>query len=101
MPLNKVIVSFFILLFSFQLAPVQQVGSFLYNNQLMEEIPHSQDDSGAKYSDDSLKQLFYTFSEPGINEHVQGSFLTCKAVDVNITTRSSDDIQTPPPNYNA
>jgi hypothetical protein len=85
-------------LFSFQLAPVQQVGSFLYNNQLMEEIPHGNDDSGAKFSDDSIKQLFHTFSEQGINEQVQGSFLTGKAVDVNITTRSSDDIQTPPPN---
>lgn len=101
MPPKKVIVSFFILLFSFQLAPVQQVGSFLYNNQLMEEIPHNHDDSGSKYSDDSLKQLFHTFSEQGIKEHAQGFFLTGKAVDVNITTRSSDDIQTPPPNYNA
>ncbi len=67
----------------------------------MEEIPHNHDDSGSKYSDDSLKQLFHTFSEQGIKEHAQGFFLTGKAVDVNITTRSSDDIQTPPPNYKA
>jgi hypothetical protein len=101
MPTKKLIVGFFILLFSFQLAPVQQVGSFLYNNQLMEEIPHNYDDSGSKYSDDSLKQFFHSFSEPGMNEQAQVFFLTGKAVDVNITTRSSDDIQTPPPNYKA
>jgi len=101
MPPKKVIVGFFILLFSFQLAPVQQGGTFLPNNQLMEEIPHTHDDSGAKYSDDSLKQIFHNFSEQVINELAQGFFLTGKAVDVNITTRSSDDIQTPPPNYRA
>jgi hypothetical protein len=98
MPTRKLIVGFFILLFSFQLAPVQQVGAFLYNNQITEEIPHSQDDSGMKYQDDIFKQLIFTVADQGDNIGIPGSFLTGKAVDINLKTRSSDDIQTPPPN---
>lgn len=98
MSIKKILVGFFLLLFSFQLAPVQQVGAFLYNNQMTEEIPHSQDDSGMKYQDDIFKQLFFTVSDQGDHANEPGSFLTGKAVDINIKTRSSDDIQTPPPN---
>lgn len=99
MPIRKCIVGFFILLFSFQLAPVQQVGSFLYNNQMTEEIPHGQDDSGAKYSDDSLKHFFQTLSDQGDQDLAFGCLLTGMAVDIRIITRSFDDIQTPPPNF--
>lgn len=95
---RKCIVGFFILLFSFQLAPVQQVGSFLYNNQMTEEIPHGQDDSGAKYADDSLKHFFQSLSDLGEHEQAFEGLLRGKAVDIKIITRSFDDIQTPPPN---
>jgi len=92
------LVGFFLLLFSFQLAPVQEVGDFLYNNQISEEIPNGQDESGMKYPDDCFKQLVQNFSVQGNNIQNPASFLKGKAVDVNINTRSSDDIQTPPPN---
>ena len=92
------LVGFFLLLFSFQLAPVQEVGAFLYNNQITEEIPHGQEESGMKYPDDSFKLLIQFFSDQGNSIQYPASFLKGKAVDVNIKTRSSDDIQTPPPN---
>jgi len=98
MPTRKGIVGFFILLFSFQLAPVQQVGAFLYNNQITEEIPHSQDDSGMNYQDEIFKQLNFSVADQGAHIDIPGSFLSGKAVDISIKTRSSDDIQTPPPN---
>jgi hypothetical protein len=98
MQIKKILVGFFLLLFAFQLAPVQQVGAFLYNNQITEEIPHGQDDSGMKYQDDVFKQLLFTVSDLGDHANELGSFLTGKAVDINIKTRSSDDVQTPPPN---
>jgi hypothetical protein len=100
MPIKKILGGFFLMLFSFQLAPVQEVGVFLYNNQMTEEIPHGQDESGVKYPDDSFKQLLQYFSDQGNNMEYPVSFLTCKAVDDNVKTRSSDDIQTPPPNSN-
>jgi len=98
MVIKKMLVGFFLLLFSFQLAPVQEVGAFLCNNQITEEIWHGQNESGIKYPDDSFKQLLQNFSEQGNNIQSPASFLKGKAVDVNIKTRSSDDIQTPPPN---
>jgi hypothetical protein len=98
MAIQKMLVGFFLLLFSFQLAPDQEVGAFLYSNQIPEEIPHGQDESGMKYPDDSFKQVIQNFSDQGNNIQYPASFLKGKAVDVNIKTRSSDDIQTPPPN---
>jgi hypothetical protein len=98
MSLRKILVGFFILLFSFQIAPVQQVGSLLYSNQLMEEMPHGQDTGYLKFADDNCKHFDYTHIVSFHKEILSGSFLTGKAVDVKIITRSSDDIQTPPPN---
>jgi hypothetical protein len=99
MPIRKFIVGFFILLFCFQMAPVQQVGSLLYSNQIMEEIPHGQDSGQIKYPDDSLKHFesihFLSFHRD-VSLH---SFLTGQAADARVMTRSSDDIQTPPPNH--
>ncbi len=95
---KRILGLFFILLFSFQLAPVQQVGSFLYSNQLTEEIPHHTDESGMKNPDDSLKHFYYSLVDHGHHEPDSGAFLTGKAVDVKVVTRSSDDIQTQPPN---
>jgi hypothetical protein len=88
---------FFILLFSFQLVPIQQVGSILYSSQMTEEKPH--DDTGTKSPDDSSKNYYYFLSDHGNHEPNSGAILTGKAVDVKVTSRSSDDIQTPPPNY--
>jgi hypothetical protein len=90
---------FFILLFSFQLAPIQQVGSFLCSNQMTEEIPHGTDEAGAKNPDDSLKHFYYSLSDHGNHELLLGSILNGMAVDVKVKSRSSDDIQTPPPNF--
>ncbi|MGL6266555.1 MAG: hypothetical protein ACRC2O_01475 [Chitinophagaceae bacterium] len=98
MAIQKILVGFFLLIFSFQLAPVQEVGFFLYNNQNTEEIPHGQDESGMKYPDDSFKQLIQFFSDQGNNLQYTASLLKGKAVNDSIQTRSSDDIQTPPPN---
>jgi hypothetical protein len=98
MSFKKILVGFSMVLFSFQLAPVQQVGAFLYNSQLTEEIPHSQEDSGMKFQDDLLKQLISPLWDEGECEQGPGSFQKGKAVDFCIKTRSSDDIQTPPPN---
>jgi hypothetical protein len=98
MSLRKILVGFFILLFSFQLIPVQQVGSLLYSNQLMEEMPHSQDTGCLKFADDNFKHFDFTHYVSLHNEIISGYLLTGKAVDVKIITRSSDDIQTPPPN---
>jgi hypothetical protein len=95
---KRIIGLFFILLFSFQLAPALQIGSFLYSNQMTEEIPHNTDDSGMKFQDNSLKHFYNTLSDHGNNELTTGFFLIGKAVDVKVITRSSDDIQTPPPN---
>jgi hypothetical protein len=98
MSLRKILVGFFILLFSFQLVPVQQVGSLLYSNQIMEEMPHSQDTGYLKFADDNIKHYDYTLFVSCQKEIISGYFLTGKAADMKITTRSSDDIQTPPPN---
>jgi hypothetical protein len=98
MPGKRILGFFFILLFSFQLAPVQQVGSFLYSNQMTEEIPHNPDDAGVKYPDDSLKHFYCALSNHGYNDLAPRSLLTGKAADEMVKTRSSDDIQTQPPN---
>jgi hypothetical protein len=98
MLIKNILVGFFLVLFSFQLAPIQEVGAFLYNNQMTEEIPHGQDDSGMKYQDDTLKQLFFTAAVLGENIDMTGYLLSGKAADINVKTRTSDDIQTPPPN---
>lgn len=99
MPIKKMLIGFFLLFFSFLLVPVHQVGFFIYNNQIAEEIPHGQDDSGMKYPDDTLKQLIFTYSDQEDDAQTPGYFLKGQAVDINIKTRSSDDIQTPPPNH--
>jgi hypothetical protein len=95
---KRILGLFFILLFSFQLAPIQQVGSFLYSNKMTEEIPHNPDDSGMKNPDDSLKHFYYFPIDHGHKEPDPGGLLSGKAVDVKVVTRSSDDIQTQPPN---
>ena len=95
---KKLIGLFCILVFSFQLVPIQQVGLILYSAQMTEERPHNPDDTGSKSLDDSLKQFCYSSSDHGNHQPNSGSMLTGMAVDVKVHTRSSDDIQTPPPN---
>lgn len=98
MSIKKILVGFFLLIFSYQLAPVQEVGAFLYNNQMTEEIPHGQDESGLKYPDDSLKFAISTQYLLFKNNFSQDSFLFDKELIIRIITRTSDDITTPPPN---
>ena len=100
---SKAIVVFLILLFSFQFLPIKQVGSVFYCNQLTEELPHSGDcgtnasgffDSASKYNDhfDYLHQLVI----PSLKINVRLHF-----ADEEFKSRSSDDINTPPPNNRA
>ena len=100
---NKAIVTFLILLFSFQFLPIRQVGLFIYCNQLTEELPHGGDcgststnyfDSASKYNDhfDYLHQLVIPVLKIDIRLHF---------ADEDYTSRNSDDINTPPPNYHA
>jgi hypothetical protein len=97
---NKAIVAFLILLFSFQFLPIKQVGSFIYCNQLTEELPHAGDcgsntanffDGTSKYIDhqDALNHLVIP------NQHIS---VKLHSVDEEFISRSSDDINTPPPN---
>ena len=96
---KKILGCFFILLFSFQLVPVQNVGSFLYSNQMTEEIPHGSDDAPVKKMADPCKQLHSFNPDFGDNVALTGDPITAKATDENIISRALDDIQTPPPNY--
>ena len=97
---KRILGTFFILLFSFQLAPVQQVGSFLYSNQMTEEIPHNPDEGTTKYPEDSLK-LYFVSHDHGHDELLAGHLFKGMAVDVKVISRWLDDIQTPPPNFHS
>jgi len=100
MLIRKIFVGFFILLFSFQLVPVHQIGSLLFSKRITEEILQTRDSEQIKYPDDSLKNVE---SAPFIflqNELSPDALLFEKAVKVRILTRTTDDIQTPPPNFN-
>ena len=95
---KRILGTFFVLLFSFQLAPVQQVGSFLYSNQMTEEIPHNPDEGNTKYPEDSLK-LYFVSHDHRHDEMLPGTLFKGMAVDVQVISRWLDDIQTPPPNH--
>jgi len=97
---KRVISVFFLMLFSFQLLPLRQVGSLLYSNQLMEEISHGSETGNAKFGDTS-KNIDYFFTENSISLLSLAASLLLSPLDDNFKSRSSDDIQTPPPNFHA
>ncbi|WP_336514957.1 hypothetical protein [Pollutibacter soli] len=97
MALKKTIATILLSLFAFQLMPVKQVGSVLYANRLLEEIPHSTDAATAKFSDE-VKHL-----ECLVHNHqdITPAFVSTHSIhcrNITFVTRSSDDIPTPPPN---
>jgi hypothetical protein len=100
---NKAIVTFLILLFSFQFLPTQQVGSYIYCDQLAEELPHSGDcgSNAANFFDGASKYIDHTDALHHIiipNKDINGIM---HFVDEEFTSRNSDDINTPPPNIAA
>jgi hypothetical protein len=98
MLIRKIFVGFFILLFCFQLAPVDQIGSVLFSKQIIEEIPQGQESEQIRYPEDSIKNFVsapFLFFQYDLS---QDALLFEKAIKVRIITRTSDDIQTPPPN---
>jgi len=97
MLLRKVIAITLLSLFAFQLLPVKQVGSILYANQLLEEIPHNADAGTAKYSDEVKSVDFLPHHYQGLTPGIMSTrFIHCR--NITLLTRSSDDIPTPPPN---
>jgi hypothetical protein len=97
---HRIIAISLLVLFSYQLVPVTAVGSFLYSNQLMEELPHGLSGSNSccqspaeKLSDEDIW--------PGFGKHLpladspEPSGLDA---DSSVHSRTADDIQTPPPN---
>jgi hypothetical protein len=92
-----------VLIFSFQLAPILQVGSFLYQGQLTEELPHHSDSgmSSGKLSADSNKNFV-----PSVDQLLPGllSNLLCLSQACSVeaySSRQADDVQTPPPNFSS
>ena len=98
MPINKIIIGFFLLLFSFQLVPDQQVGFRLYSNQITEEISDCQETENIKYAGEVSKQFEFSHLVSFHKELQPFFIISGKAFEVKLITRSSDDIQTPPPN---
>jgi len=97
---KKAIVVFLLTLFSFQLLPLKQVGSVIYMNQLLEELPNSTEGDASKFND-GFKSL-----DCLLNNHldflpalVSTSLSLLSSVE--IYSRGSDDIFTPPPNANS
>jgi hypothetical protein len=98
MLIRKIFVGFFILLFCFQLAPVEQIGSVLFSKQIIEEILQGQESEQIRYPDDSVKNIIsapFLFFQYDLSKD---ALLFEKAVTVRIISRTTDDIQTPPPN---
>jgi hypothetical protein len=98
MPINKIIIGFLLLLFSFQLVPDQQVGFGLYSNLITEEISDCQETENIKYGGE-VSRHFESTHLVSFHKELQPFFIISgKAFAVKLLTRSSDDIQTPPPN---
>jgi hypothetical protein len=101
---RRIIGTVLLLIFSFQLAPVLQVGSFLYQGQLTEELPHHSDSgshSGGSNSD-SAKNLIPSSVDqllPGILHSLPNLSYTLS--EEAYSSRHADDVQTPPPNTHA
>src|SRR4030095_5607555 len=100
---TKIIGVLLVLIFSFQLVPVLQVGLFLYQGQLTEELPHNCDSgskSGNSNSDSpknfipSVDQLLLAITHSLPN-------LSYTSSDEAYSSRHADDVQTPPPNFHA
>jgi hypothetical protein len=94
-------ISFFLLLvFSTQLVPVSMVGSFLYSNQAMEELPHgaSASNQGGHAAADSV---WDAYTGDVFARHLPDNDLLDQSgpdPDSSVHSRTADDIQTPPPN---
>jgi hypothetical protein len=94
-------ISFFLLLvFSTQLVPVSVVGSFLYSNQAMEELPH-----GATASNQgghaATDHVWDACAGDVFGRYLPDNNLLDKSgpdPDSSVHSRTADDIQTPPPN---
>jgi hypothetical protein len=98
MLIRKFFVGFFILLFCFQLVPVKQMGLLLYSNQITEEVTQGQETEQFKYPDDNIKYLLNTQNLIFKRQFSTNLFQFDQRLTVQIITRISDDIQTPPPN---
>ena len=96
---KKIIGVFLILLFSFQLVPVLQVGSFLYQGQMTEELPHSDTGTGGKMLSGDCKQLLSGHEYDGLEEAILSIDHSFSLLAEAFNTRHADDIQTPPPNH--
>jgi hypothetical protein len=98
---NKAIVAFLILLFSFQFMPIKQVGSFLYCNQLTEELPHAGDNGSntANFTDGASKYIDHADALHHLVMPNQDISLKLDFVDEEFISRNADDISTPPPNF--
>ena len=99
MPIGKVMIGFFLLLFLFQLLPIQQVGSILYSNLQAKEIPGDHDITGKIFSDDEFRYLEHANFELLYNKISVHCLQVNQILQSRLSSRSSDDVQTPPPNY--
>jgi hypothetical protein len=97
----KIIAVFLLVLFSYQLVPVTVVGSFLYSNQLMEELPHGLAGGSNNCSQSPAEHLWDQEICPACGRQFS---LACEPElsdldsDSIVHSRCADDIQTPPPN---
>jgi hypothetical protein len=100
MILKRFTALFFILVFSLLFAPVMQVGSFLYQNQLTEEIPHGSCDGGNQASKNFDPSKNFEYYSENLFQYHPSSCLYCTVLSHSerYTSRHSDDINTPPPN---
>ncbi len=94
-----VLASIFMLIFSFQVLPVKEIGKLLFKGTMTEEIHESEPDSSSKIKKDS---------DPCMPYKVQGNYNknilhTCGRLKTttpeNVSKQHIPDIITPPPNY--
>ncbi|TKK70762.1 hypothetical protein FC093_03450 [Ilyomonas limi] len=96
----KTVISLFcIIVLLFQVLPVQQLGSMLYNNQIQEELPHGGTEIGKymKGKPDFKKDFCCTHYFAGIN-YIYTNATSYIHFATALPLSQAGDIQTPPPN---
>lgn len=100
-PVKKVLALFFLLIFSFQVMPVKEIGKILFKGTMVEEIHETAPDGGdetsskVKKGKEPFAPQAYAFSPALLL--LQGSGLGILTPE-NLSKQHIPDIITPPPN---
>ncbi|WP_276132531.1 hypothetical protein [Polluticoccus soli] len=99
--MKKFIAYIFLLIFSFQVLPVKEIGSILFKGQMTEEIHETADDSppGSKIKKESDTKIFAKYETVASVIHFTKIVELTLHRSEHLPRHFVPDILTPPPNF--